>query len=812
MIRKANVAMSFALLAFFVAVSGVVSGSNGIEKVFTTTAGVGAAPGFSSKTLSLPPVQAKRVDQRPSTMVLNSNLVPVYDPFESVSAGNLQGGDNIATATVIPSLPFIDTGHTTGFTDSYDEACVGAAGGSPDVVYSYTAADSEFVTISLCNSSYFTHLWVYETDSTNVVACNRFNNTCALPRSQITDMEMYTGLTYFIVIDGENGATGDYEINVSSFPIPDPLDSASQHPTIAEGIGGYLMIGNEYISGVGDSIIYFTGSRDDGATFSNSGGWTLAGLESYPSLDFWGNDSTFYGTLVPSATQGGGGSTYLMTALSGAEPTTWTLGSWNWGSFGWHNMKMVDIACEDGQEFPLSPGNFRFGVISMVHSSTWPTTPIVDAPHLFYQTDSASSGTISWFNGLDGCASTSCDIDKITDLSYAAYDRFDPDSASWAMFVRIDLFGDPDDVSGTNAGWTYNLPAGEHIQHPSVAAHDGNVVIVTEFSTDAAPNDHDIICWYDPTFSGRPDTLQSVTVISTTNDERYPEVAHVSGNSFLCTFVRGDTLFQSLSTDGGLNWSVPASVNPVPDDEVVNEYRTADISERGSKIIWSYRTFGLTGDSSIFLHYASTGIVVDSDGDGVDDDIDNCPAIPNPGQEDADGDGLGDVCDNCTDTDGDGFGNPGFNANTCPLDNCPTVPNPTQINADGDATGDACDDCTDIDNDGFGDPGYPANTCALDNCPSTPNPGQEDADADGVGDACCCVGTRGDVNGDGDDLNIVDLTTITDFLFGTPPFFPCPNEADVNGDQVVVWPDIVDLTFMVDWLFGEVTPTPVACP
>jgi len=55
----------------------------------------------------------------------------------------------------------------------------------------------------------------------------------------------------------------------------------------------------------------------------------------------------------------------------------------------------------------------------------------------------------------------------------------------------------------------------------------------------------------------------------------------------------------------------------------------------------------------------------DPDNDGIASSIDNCPFIPNPGQEDADGDTLGDVCDNCPfdfnplqeDIDNDGIGN-----------------------------------------------------------------------------------------------------------------------------------------------------------
>jgi hypothetical protein len=144
-------------------------------------------------------------------------------------------------------------------------------------------------------------------------------------------------------------------------------------------------------------------------------------------------------------------------------------------------------------------------------------------------------------------------------------------------------------------------------------------------------------------------------------------------------------------------------------------------------------------------------------------------------------------------------------------DNCPQHYNPDQADADADGAGDSCDACTDTDGDGYGNPGYPANICSLDNCPDDYNPDQSDADADGVGDACCCVEDRGNINGDGNDaINIADLTFLVGYLFGNSQTLPCPHEGNANGDQNEQV-NVADLTYLVDYLF-RMGPPPPPCP
>jgi hypothetical protein len=138
---------------------------------------------------------------------------------------------------------------------------------------------------------------------------------------------------------------------------------------------------------------------------------------------------------------------------------------------------------------------------------------------------------------------------------------------------------------------------------------------------------------------------------------------------------------------------------------------------------------------------------------------DNCPALPNPFQDDNEGDGLGDLCDSDDDND----------SVTDGPDNCPFVANNNQANGDSDSYGDACDNCPaianedqlDSDQDGIGDACDPDDDNdgvpdTADNCSMIANGDQANYDGDSMGDLC-------DPDADNDGLLNTD-ELVTDWL------------------------------------------------
>jgi photosystem II stability/assembly factor-like uncharacterized protein len=146
-------------------------------------------------------------------------------------------------------------------------------------------------------------------------------------------------------------------------------------------------------------------------------------------------------------------------------------------------------------------------------------------------------------------------------------------------------------------------------------------------------------------------------------------------NNILCL---GTDVGVFVSEDLGVNWTLL--------DDNIPIVQVTDIDFHPESRTLAAGTHG----RSIYTTTVGCPDVVDTDSDGIMDACDNCPQIYNPGQEDTDHDLIGDLCDECTDIDGDGYGSPGFAANTCVEDNCPDVYNPDQADSNGDGVGDAC--------------------------------------------------------------------------------------------------------------------------
>lgn len=157
---------------------------------------------------------------------------------------------------------------------------------------------------------------------------------------------------------------------------------------------------------------------------------------------------------------------------------------------------------------------------------------------------------------------------------------------------------------------------------------------------------------------------------------------------------------------------------------------------------------------------APTCYLLDLDGDGIENQRDNCPYDSNPDQEDDDSDGVGDACDTCREAANIGDEDGDLIDDVC--DNCLGISNPDQNDMDLDELGDACD--PDLDGDGF--------LNEEDNCPEVENEDQNDQEDDGFGDSCDnCPDIY---NPDQDDPDRDNVGQVCD---------SCPNDPNIGWDD-----------------------------
>lgn len=368
------------------------------------------------------------------------------------------------------------------------------------------------------------------------------------------------------------------------------------NPTVAVDKDGNLFAA--YDSDKDDNIKWVF-SSDNGKTWNVAFDYEVdKGIPSRPVTDYW-DHSRFYSTFTPPSEDKYGAVLHLIEHnINGRTRTS----VFDWSTHklfpdvepAWYDFKDIDISCDSSQR------PHQFGVISLVASTNVSVGPVENGPHIFYiPADDPGAGSFVWEPKYSNCANSSIDIDSRTHRSYSVYEWFN-NSRSKLILMLFDFANPPTGDIGYND--ILEIEEDFDLYHPSVAAYNDNIVIVSEIVN--SEGNRSIICKYSSD-GFDTETFETSYVVDSSNDETNPVVEWVKANTFVCTFYKDGNLYISESNDGGETWSEGIKLNDV-DGTVVKDYNGYDISNSGRKIVWSDNR----DEDNIKVFIADTGIEI----------------------------------------------------------------------------------------------------------------------------------------------------------------------------------------------------------
>ena len=117
------------------------------------------------------------------------------------------------------------------------------------------------------------------------------------------------------------------------------------------------------------------------------------------------------------------------------------------------------------------------------------------------------------------------------------------------------------------------------------------------------------------------------------------DATNINGKGFNLWLIDSGGSFQFIGTISGGSGTV---TYPLP----------AGFISANSGLAFNSFNDDWTNSDVVFIDDVQFTIITDTDGDGINDSVDNCISTANPSQLDTDGDGVGDICDNDDDNDG----------------------------------------------------------------------------------------------------------------------------------------------------------------
>ena len=358
----------------------------------------------------------------------------------------------------------------------------------------------------------------------------------------------------------------DYSLQHLSRPIGNPefnLEGDQVHPAFDRADVGYMAAYVDVISGQ----IIWTYAPEEGVYYDIGG--------DYPSIKKW-SGNRFFATIVPDIDDSHGGIVYLFETTNPTDPeATYDLVGWDWsdlpdypGEILWNSISDIEMACNPSKE------NWEWGFISMVSNTNYGDEPLENAPFITYQTSEEGYATISWYL-IEGCEHTDNVIDPVNYEAFSVYDLFDTEETApyYGLFIRQDYY---DDWDKDGVGYVYTTEG--NLKYPAVSSYNGDIVIVSE--SDESGN-KDIVCFYGDDL----ETLQTSYVVETSDDEMYPDIRHMDGTNFLCTYIKNGNLYGKMTENSGETWSEEWQIND-NDGEVEEEYKASDLGEGATQVMW----------------------------------------------------------------------------------------------------------------------------------------------------------------------------------------------------------------------------------
>ncbi len=312
--------------------------------------------------------------------------------------------------------------------------------------------------------------------------------------------------------------------------------------------------------------IVWTYSNDDGRTYEEGFSRSFGG--DYPTIEHW-DQRIFCGTLVTSHDDPSGDvirffrcenpkdpefpMSYQIYEITSDLPHAPPLGE----------MRDAAIACDN-----ITQNSYYWGAASYtMNISSHNNVPLL----LYPEIPSAYLFRMSYYV-VENCYHTDIDIDRITHKIFAIYDCYDTTDETWKLYARVkdflDLQGGDDNL--------FELQGAEGLQYPVIAANDDTVLILAETEENG---NTDIVCLRS---TDGLNTFQKSFLTLLGENECFPEIEYVTNNTFICTFIKNEILYKTLTEDGGFTWSEPILI----DTDVVTEYKAATISDCASQVLY----------------------------------------------------------------------------------------------------------------------------------------------------------------------------------------------------------------------------------